>query len=439
MSLLQGLLGFGAGAAGAFAEQKKADIDAQRRANLARLSAKYKGEMAAQQQAAAEQRRREIFEMENPEEARKAAIIAGETSVAEALAPAEDPQLTTSMQTERQRIKYYEDLFGMSEEEAARFSRLGEQDRYRPIQGQENFYRDSVTEEFGRFVDNRFIPVDPNTGDFKIPEQYAGGAPSGNDRPPESLRETGRPPGRGLGVMSQQIMESPIPANVISQTPGMASSTKRLVTNFSFLGDLYSEYRDWYNSDQDNKGSGVKITPENEAKIIFNGYELKITEFFARDLQEEGRLQSMILELVQDMKPKAGLFSSETGVEDGLATIGKLMAPRIGSLEEDLDPSKQSFYRMGNEERENKRKRLSALNEIYEDTEAMLAGNVISNTLVKMPSGQNRPVSDLNLQEVTSLQNQFESNPNSLNTRQRTALSYWWGLYSRSLRSAGAR
>lgn len=49
MSLLQGLLGFGAGAAGAFAEQKKADIDAQRQANLARLQAQYKGEVAQQQ------------------------------------------------------------------------------------------------------------------------------------------------------------------------------------------------------------------------------------------------------------------------------------------------------------------------------------------------------------------------------------------------------
>ena len=49
MSLLQGLLGFGAGAAGAFAEQKKADVEAQRRANLARLQAQYKGEVQMQQ------------------------------------------------------------------------------------------------------------------------------------------------------------------------------------------------------------------------------------------------------------------------------------------------------------------------------------------------------------------------------------------------------
>lgn len=49
MSLLQGLLGFGAGFTGSIAEQKKADLEAQRQANLARLKAQYQGEVKMEQ------------------------------------------------------------------------------------------------------------------------------------------------------------------------------------------------------------------------------------------------------------------------------------------------------------------------------------------------------------------------------------------------------
>lgn len=47
--LLDFALGFGAGAAGGFVEQKKADLEAQRQANLARLQAQYKGEAEYEQ------------------------------------------------------------------------------------------------------------------------------------------------------------------------------------------------------------------------------------------------------------------------------------------------------------------------------------------------------------------------------------------------------
>jgi hypothetical protein len=42
--LLDFALGFGSGAATGFVEQKKADLDAQRQANLARIAAKYKSQ-----------------------------------------------------------------------------------------------------------------------------------------------------------------------------------------------------------------------------------------------------------------------------------------------------------------------------------------------------------------------------------------------------------
>lgn len=96
MSLLQGLLGFGAGAAAGMADLKREEISNQRKANLARLQAQYKGEAEAQKQADAEKRRREILETENRGEAFTEALIAGETGLAEALAPAEAPKPTAA-------------------------------------------------------------------------------------------------------------------------------------------------------------------------------------------------------------------------------------------------------------------------------------------------------------------------------------------------------
>ena len=105
MSLLQGLLGFGAGAAQSLAETKKADMAQQRELNLAKLKAQYQNEATAQATAAEIASRRELLNSPDREAARREALARGETEIAEFLAPPEAEEPTSTMRNRQNAIE----------------------------------------------------------------------------------------------------------------------------------------------------------------------------------------------------------------------------------------------------------------------------------------------------------------------------------------------
>lgn len=401
MSLLQGLIGFGAGAAQSLAETKQQDMAAARQANLARLQAQYKGEMEASAAAAAAQNRTKIYDLfqTDPEAAERLAFTSG-VDISDIVGGSE---LTTASQTREQRIVSLMRDLNLNRAEAVRFLELGEQDRYNEYNDDAgNLLReDKVTGQIQQLVGKNWITLD---GDEQQPRETS------VEQTPISLRTDA--PSR-----TQELIES----RTTETATGPSSVVERGAIRIPIFGEIVASRVGNFAKDA--------VTGRQFISRINNSLRAEA----ARGIQDEGgRLTNMILEMVKDVEVKQGILTTpESMVRDFIAIRREALREYERAIDTASNPN------VSPEQRTNAIEYMNKFKPILDDMAIVIttheAGKI--NVSYSAEEGQTEAifkVPELTYDELLDITRQYRDGERDLTEKQRFAIFDMINLYQSS-------
>lgn len=292
MSLLAGLAGFGAGVTASLAETKKEEMATQRQANLARLSAQYKSSAEERSRLAAEARRREILAMPRPAGYREA-LVADETEIAEALAPAEaaEPKWETV-----QNFKTGESYTANTNDPVVQAQLAN-----REI----GLVSEQTPSE--RFVertdpDGTLIRVDTMTGKefVRINREWR------EIPPPARTERTGTTSGAVSSTARDLTGEAFLQANITETAPGIAPAYRRFISRIPVVAEIASDIpSDVQGQYGEQQAIATRLIARTKNRILSEEAQSIMGD------GEANRLTNLMLELSkQSANMEFGLFST---------------------------------------------------------------------------------------------------------------------------------